>query len=102
MRRVADACSQLEGLNWLIAMHSRQQNGILADEMGLGAFARTPLRDSTASAARHDLNADSTIFTTAAACAFTAVICFLTPEPNKDNQALSSGTSAPKADDEAA
>ena len=27
---------QLEGLNWLLSLHSRNLNGILADEMGLG------------------------------------------------------------------
>jgi SWI/SNF-related matrix-associated actin-dependent regulator of chromatin subfamily A member 5 len=27
---------QLEGLNWMISLHTRGLNGILADEMGLG------------------------------------------------------------------
>ena len=32
---------QLEGLNWLLSLHSRGLNGILADEMGLGKTLQT-------------------------------------------------------------
>ena len=32
---------QVEGLNWLLSLHSRNMNGILADEMGLGKTIQT-------------------------------------------------------------
>ena len=32
---------QLEGLNWLLKLHSMNINGILADEMGLGKTIQT-------------------------------------------------------------
>jgi SWI/SNF-related matrix-associated actin-dependent regulator of chromatin subfamily A member 5 len=32
---------QIEGLNWLLSLHTRDLNGILADEMGLGKTIQT-------------------------------------------------------------